>query len=123
MTKAINYTVRGHWPFPTIDMLRRDDSRAATPADQDLIDRLSTEHATDPDAFTDVEISLTGPNRPCTPRWESFGWSVPSDAEHAFAKELRQRQEAEDRVFNNALKKLTPLEREVVLSRTERIIH
>lgn len=122
MSKTFNYTVRGHWPFP-IDMLRRDDSAAATPADQDLIDRFTTEHATDPDAFTDVEISLTGPNRPCTARWESFGWSVPTDAEHAFMKDMRERQILEDRVFDNAMKKLTPLEREVVLGRIEKVIH
>lgn len=122
MSKTFNYTVRGSWPFP-LDMLRRDQSSAATPADQDKIDRLSGERPRPRESFKDVEISLTGPNRPLTARWESFGWSVPTDVEHAFEKEMRERRAAEDRVFDNAMKKLTPLEREVVMGRIETVIH
>jgi len=111
------YVVRGHWPFPT-DMLRKDQSRAATDGDQAIIDRLSGQFAPDRDAFEKVEIRLIGPNKPNTARWESFKWEVPGDTERAAWKAHQQRQRAEDDLFRSALAKLTPAEREAVLERT-----
>jgi hypothetical protein len=98
-------------------MLRRDGSRPATDHDQRLIDYLSSEHAPDAAAFDDVEIKLVGPNKPCTPRWESFSWDVPSDTEHAFYKAEAARRREEETLFQSALGKLTDAERNVVLAR------
>lgn len=85
---ATNYTVRGRWPFPT-DMLRYDEARAATPEDQALIDRLSTENASSVDDIRIAcQINLVS-NRSnyflaymSGERWNSFGWSsmLPEDA-------------------------------------------
>lgn len=110
------YTVRGHWPFP-LDMLRHDVSRAASDADQALIDALSGETAPDRDAFQDVEINLVGSWRPNTARWESFGWSVPTDTLYAAERQMRQAQAREDQLVADALEKLTVAERLAVQKR------
>ena len=117
MTKEFQYTVNGHWPFPT-DMLRYDQSRAASNEDAELINRLSGEFAPDREAFKNVEITLVGPSKPATERWESFGWSVPSDQDHAYFKKIAQQRQEQERLFQGALAKLTPAEREVVMIRT-----
>lgn len=109
------YVVKGHWPFP-LDMLRRDGSRPETVADREAIEALSGEHAHDRDDFQDVEISLVGPAVPNTARWESFGWSVPSDASHAFLKQERARQLREKTILDSALAKLDAEERKLVLA-------
>jgi hypothetical protein len=57
MTTTQTYTVRGIWPFP-LDMLRHDDAQATSKTDQELIDRLSREHAEHRDDFKEVEIRL-----------------------------------------------------------------
>lgn len=113
MTTERTYMVKGKWPFP-VDMLRRDGSRAATKADQAVIDSLCEEFAPDRSAFEDVEISLVGPNDPNTARWESFGWKVPGDVEHAFLKADRERRAAEAVLLKRALGKLDPEERTLV---------
>lgn len=114
--KQIHYTVKGHWPFPA-DMLRHDQSRAATAEDQSMIDRLSGDHAPDRSVFVDVEINLVGPNKPNTARWESFGWAVPSDTEHAFYRDMKRRQAEEQRMFDAAMAKLSDDERQVMQGR------
>lgn len=116
MSKPFSYTVKGHWPFP-LDMLRHDQSAAASPEEQKKIDRYSTEHATDEHAFEAVEISLVGPCRPNTARWESFGWSVPTDTDFAAMRAWRRRDQEERQAFDAAMDKLSPQEREVVRSR------
>lgn len=108
------YTVTGKWPFP-LDMLRRDGSTAATPADQGKIDSYSREHAPDRGFMHEaVSIDLMGPNKPCTDRWESFGWSVPTDLEHAMFKDMRRRQAEDDLIRSGALAKLSTDERRVL---------
>jgi hypothetical protein len=116
LPKTHTYTVKGSWPFP-LDMLRRDQSCAATPADQEKIDRLSGERSRPREDFKDVEITLTGPNPPLTARWESFGWSVPTDLEYTFLKELDQRRRDEDNLVAAGLAKLDPAEREAITAR------
>jgi len=78
-TREVAYRVRGFWPFP-VDMLRYDEARAATPADQELIDKLSVET---PDKLTLTrtahEINLICPRtvlNPSEARWRSFCWRV-----------------------------------------------
>lgn len=107
------YEVKGYWPFP-LDMLRHDGSRAATPKDQAMIDRLSGDHAPDRAAFKDVSITLTGPNKPNTARWESFGWQVPGDEDYRLVKEMRKRDSERAALRQQALAKLTPEEREAL---------
>jgi len=109
------YVVRGHWPFP-LDMLRHDGSRPASEEDRAAIEALSDDHAHGRDDFQDVEISLVGPSAPNTARWESFGWSVPSDACHAFLKEERARSLREKTILASALAKLDAEEKELVLA-------
>lgn len=116
MAKEFRYTVKGHWPFP-LDMLRHDQSAAASTDDQAMIDRLSADHAPDRAAFKDVEINLVGSWKPNTARWESFGWAVPTDTDHAFYKAAAKREREERGLFEGALTKLTSEEREVVLAR------
>lgn len=111
-----SYIVRGHWPFP-LDMLRHDESRPASADDQAAIDSLSAEHATDRDAFKDIEIRLVGPCKPNTARWESFGWAVPGDEEYAYYKGLKHREAEEKALLESAMGKLTAQERAVVESR------
>jgi hypothetical protein len=107
MAKEIEYTVRGHWPFPT-DMLRHDGSRPATEADRLMIDRLSQDFAPDRDVFRDVEIKLVGPNKQNTARWESFGWQVPADKEHAWLKRVQEQDRSRRTLIAGAVTKLTP---------------
>lgn len=95
------YVVTGSWPFP-LDMLRRDGSRPATEDD-----RLK------------IEITLIGPNRPDTSRWESFDWAVPGDVEHAFWKGERLRRTKEEALMRSALAKLDPEEKALVVSRID----
>lgn len=113
MKKSITYAVRGHWPFPT-DMLRHDGSWPATDADRDLIEKLSEDHTKDRSYFEDVEIALRGFTKPNTARWESFGWAVPSDEEHAFYKSLRIAERKRQTLISSALAKLTREEREAL---------
>lgn len=82
------YIVRGSWPFP-LDMLRHDDSKAATAEDQSTIDRLSGDHVNNREDFQPVAIKLIREaahkwSSPNIKRWESFGWSVVPEslAEH-----------------------------------------
>lgn len=72
------YTVRGKWPFP-LDMLRYDQSEAATSKDQKLITSYSEMTLPSIEMFRKegiVYIDLVGPNEPNARRWESFGWMV-----------------------------------------------
>jgi hypothetical protein len=76
----IAYTVEGRWPFPT-DMLRHDQSRAATPADEEKIAALSGDFSPDgedglPKFRIDLVIDEPGRFRPNVERWESFAWDV-----------------------------------------------
>lgn len=78
--KTQAYTVRGIWPFP-VDMLRHDDARAASEADQEIITRLSREYAEHCDDFKPVDVGLVREiahkwSTPNFKRWESFGWRV-----------------------------------------------
>ena len=107
------YTVVGHWPFP-LDMLRHDGSRAASEADQALIDRLSGDHAPDKAAFLDVSITLTGPNKPNTARWESFTWSIPADLEWADTKRRMAEERQRDALRKSGAAKLTQAERDAL---------
>ncbi|WP_303758405.1 hypothetical protein [Sphingobium yanoikuyae] len=116
MPKQIEYVVRGHWPFP-LDMLRHDCSVPASADDRSAIDNLSQEYAPDRAAFSDVDIRLVGPQKPNTGRWESFGWKVPSDTEHAFIKSLMQQKARDDALFAGAMAKLTEAERRAVSHR------
>jgi len=118
MAKEFQYVVRGHWPFPA-DMLRYDGSRAASADDQAKIDRLSSEFAHNRDAFKEVDIELIGRSKPNTARWESFGWSVPSDVEHVLFKRLAQQRCDDERLFQSALAKLSDAERRVVMSKAQ----
>lgn len=114
MAKEVAYTVRGTWPFP-VDMLRYDASKAAAPADQVLIDRLSLENVISlGDLRHPMSINLVGSNKPNTARWESFGWSVPADEMHAFSKELKAEKAARDAAYATAMAKLTPAEKAAV---------
>lgn len=113
MPKEFAYTVRGIWPFP-LDMLRHDGSRPAAPEDQEKIARYSADYAPDGDVFDPVEINLIGPHRPNTARWESFTWSVPTDAEHALTKRWREEERERRLLRDQALAKLTIREREAL---------
>jgi hypothetical protein len=113
-----HYTVKGSWPFPT-DMLRRDCSRAATPEDQAIVDRLSKDYAEDRDAIRNaVTINLVMPNtehwRPNTARWASFGWEVPTDTEFQQIQAERKNRARMETLYKQAMAKLTPEERAAV---------
>lgn len=95
-------------------MLRRDQSRAATDADRTKLMQLSAQHAYGRAGFEDVDITLVGPNKPNTARWESFGWTVPGDEEHAFWKDSAAREKARQALVASALAKLTPEERDAL---------
>lgn len=74
------YVVQGskYGEFP-LDMLRRDDSQAASPEDQALIDRLKAYGEDKADLPKTVRVTLTMSGRqypPLVERWESFGWRV-----------------------------------------------
>jgi hypothetical protein len=125
-----SYAVEGYWPFP-LDMLRRDDARAATPDDEALIARLTGE--TSDGGFGTAEkvrISLVmeageasrfRPNGHLLPqwrRWESFGWTVIDDAEVGEERlddvrhqHLVEEAKEQDALRQSALAKLTPQER------------
>lgn len=113
MPKEFRYTVVGRWPFP-LDMLRHDQSAAATPQDQELVDRLSADFLSSEVPDGRVSIRLVGPSKPNTARWESFGWSVPGDTEHQMAKRLRQEAREREALRNSGLAKLTPSERKAL---------
>jgi hypothetical protein len=114
MTEGFSYVVTGKFPFP-VDMLRRDLSRAASPEDQAKIDMLSAGFLPDDADPQELHaIHLVIPDgvrgRPLTARWESFGWSVPGDLEHAAVKEERSRTAQRAALRRSALAKLTPEE-------------
>lgn len=119
MAKEFPYTVKGFWPFP-LDMLRHDGSRAASDADHAMIDRLSGDHAPDRAAFADVEINLIAAWKPNTARWESFGWSVPGDTDHAMMKVWQREARERDGLIASALSKLTAGERQAIAWKTGR---
>lgn len=110
------YRVVGHWPFPSA-MLGRDGSKPATAADRRKIAILTRDVAPgrrkDLDAF---EITLVGPRPPCTARWESFKWSVPDDHEHRLLMAERDARASRAALLDSALAKLSPEEREAVVS-------
>jgi hypothetical protein len=70
--KSYRYTVQGAWPFPT-DMLRYDNSHAASLHDEEVVDGLSGEVC---GLDGEVRIRLTGDQMPNIARWESCGWKV-----------------------------------------------
>ena len=81
-TPVVTYCVRGKWQFP-LDMLRYDESSAATPEDQALIDKLSAENCPESiDIQRTYEVWLKASPRatrtwmPTTDRWKSFRWYV-----------------------------------------------
>lgn len=113
MDKEFVYRVRGHWPFP-LDMLRRDGSRAASPGDQERIERLSADKTEDQSYFEDVEIELVGGCKPNTARWESFGWTVPEDVEYACIKRAQEETRARSVLMASALAKLSSEEVEAL---------
>ncbi|NTF18160.1 hypothetical protein G6L37_07055 [Agrobacterium rubi] len=112
-----HYTVRGSWPFP-LDMLRRDGSKAATPEDEAIIERLTKDHAEDRDAIRNaVTVNLVIPNanrhmRPLTARWQSWGWDVPDDEEHRAIMAERAKRDRMRKLYASAMAKLTQEERE-----------
>jgi len=73
------YVVEGskYGEFP-LDMLRRDESKAASPDDQALIDRLVSMGEDKADLPKTVRVSLTtiSTYAPHIERWKSFGWRV-----------------------------------------------
>lgn len=77
------YTVRGQRPFPD-DMLARDGSAPATPADADTIARINAADPDDSALTATVEVTLTLPaeaeHAPASLRWRSFGWEVVAPA-------------------------------------------
>lgn len=126
MAADFHYVVEGRWPFP-LDMLRRDRSRAASTADQMLIDLLSCEVAGHGDTSEErrkfrsevVQVNLVIPNagrneRPLTARWESFGWSVPGDEHRALQKREEGRLARLKELHRSAMSKLSVDEREAV---------
>lgn len=78
--ETYTYVVQGskYGEFP-LDMLRRDESQAATPEDQALIDRLKSFGEDKADLPKSVRVTLTMTSKrypPLVARWESFGWTV-----------------------------------------------
>lgn len=75
------YIVQGRGEFPK-DMLRRDQSTPATPADEALVDAESgsdlLEEGGDSKLLRRYEVTLQTESRtaPATKRWESFGFKV-----------------------------------------------
>ena len=105
-----HYAVTGRWPFPA-DMLRRDDAKPATPADAELVERLSGEFAPDGTDFLATHtVNLVMPEaarrRPNTARWESFDWQVPGDEFHQLRKAERAREARLEKDAAAALAKL-----------------
>ena len=118
--KTIAYTVRGIWPFP-VDMLRHDYAVAATAEDKAEIERMSGTHAESREDFKARDIKLIALHKPNTARWESFGWSVPDDVDHAYFKALRAKAKRDQAVFDGALAKLTEAERSAVTARMRHV--
>lgn len=91
MTKTVTYTVRGRWPFP-LDMLRRDFSKPATPADKELINLASKDTPSHDHPLSRVyEINLISTMSdprfaPNIQRWESFRWKVTAVNGKTFAE-------------------------------------
>lgn len=112
------YTVYGHWPFPA-DMLRRDLSEAATPADEAKIADLTADHCPDlafKRAVYSVDLVFRNDalrNRPLEERWASFGWKVKGGFLEAASKD---REEIDRRIAlrDVAMSKLTAEERDAV---------
>lgn len=113
MTRLHTYTVVGSWPFP-LDMLRHDQSAAASRDDQVMIDRYAAEHAPDDGVFQNASITLCGWNKPNTARWESFGWAVPDDLDYAMTKAFREEDRKARALRDQALSKLTIEERKAL---------
>lgn len=84
-----NYTVKGRWPFP-LDMLRHDGSRPVD-ADAHALIVLMSGDVSPEWGLEEREITLTGPHKPNTARWESFGWTIPADREWAMIKDADSR--------------------------------
>ena len=117
---AIHYTVEGKFPFP-LDMLRRDLSHAATPEDQAKIDMLTADFLPDDADPTERHtINLVIPaevvhmSEPLTRRWESFGWSVPTDKDYAMLKAYEVKVARMTALRASALAKLTAEECEAL---------
>jgi len=75
-TYVVESTKYGEFPR---DMLRRDDSRPATPEDADLIERLCDFLSNKSDLPRKVRVRLEMTSErypPNVERWESFGWAV-----------------------------------------------
>jgi hypothetical protein len=114
----VSYTVTGTWPFP-LDMLRHDQSRAATPVDQEAIERLSGESAPDAESMSKpTSITLVvdhgGRFRPNAERWESFGWSVPDDPYVKTCREYAENEQGREALRRSGLAKLTAEERKAL---------
>ncbi len=119
--------VEGRWPFP-VDMLRSDGSRAATPEDASLIERLSGETTDDGFGLREaVRVTVTMeagdpvPGRPGgrfvpnEARWDSFGWKVISAGEDFEAdRRLAALVRRNTALRRSGLAKLTPEEREAL---------
>lgn len=79
--KSQTYTVEGRWPFP-LDMLRHDDAKPATAADETLIQQLAADHCESPIDIMQryqvnlVRVPLNRWNFPNGARWKSFSWNV-----------------------------------------------
>lgn len=90
------YTVEGskYGEFP-LDMLRRDESRAASPDDQALIDRLVAYGGGKDDLPKRVKVTLQTDCRQFPPhieRWASCGWVViASDHPRNYLEQLKHR--------------------------------
>lgn len=113
LRKPHQFRVVGSWPFPT-DMLRRDNARPATAADEAKIARLSGNVAPAAEADRiDVAIDLIIPQglgyaRPDCERWESFSWAVIGDEFHDTAKALKAEDARLQALYDAALAKLSP---------------
>lgn len=97
--KTYTYVVEGSklGEFP-LDMLRRDESQAATPADQALIDRLKSFGEDKADLPKTVRVTLVMTSErypPLVARWESFGWKVIA-SNHPFSYGLPEKPPAVD---------------------------
>jgi hypothetical protein len=116
------YSVEGIWPFP-LDMLRHDQARAATPKDQDIINRMVGDVSDHDLGMSKVKIDLVmeggeplpgrpkGRWRPNIERWESFGWKVSGDAEIDLHRAHRESMRIDNELKRSALSKLNGDER------------
>ncbi len=105
------YTVEGskYGEFP-LDMLRRDESRAASPEDQALIDRLVAYGGGKDDLPKRVKVTLQTDCRQFPPnieRWSSFGWVViASDHPRNYQDQLGTKFRHVDELREKTMKKL-----------------